>query len=150
KRSRRTQDPKERGAGGGEPWSSSIAALRSARRSLRASRYAPTRCVVGSGLKVLLEIANRVFVGCARSKGVPPPGRCPRIRPARAPAPTGEGGAMRQRTLRKSLDLVAGTLLFSTLTGCALGVLLSKPYIRSANNNKVVFFGDSIFALSGE
>jgi lysophospholipase L1-like esterase len=29
-------------------------------------------------------------------------------------------------------------------------VLLSKPWIRNANNNKVVFFGDSIFALSGE
>jgi lysophospholipase L1-like esterase len=58
---------------------------------------------------------------------------------------------MRQRSIGKSLSLgVAGTLLLSVLTGCGLGVLLSKPWIRSANNNKVVFFGDSIFALSGE
>ena len=58
---------------------------------------------------------------------------------------------MRQRSIGKSLRLgVAGTLLLSVLTGCGLGVLLSKPWIRNANNNKVVFFGDSIFALSGE
>ena len=58
---------------------------------------------------------------------------------------------MRQRSIRKSLACgVAGTLLLSALAGCGLGVLLSKPWIRNANNNKVVFFGDSIFALSGE
>ena len=58
---------------------------------------------------------------------------------------------MRQRTIGKSLGLgVAATLLLSSITGCGLGVLLSKPWIRNAQNNKVVFFGDSIFALSGE
>jgi lysophospholipase L1-like esterase len=45
---------------------------------------------------------------------------------------------------------VASTLLLAVASGCALGTLLSKPWIRNANNNKVVFFGDSIFALSGE
>ncbi len=58
---------------------------------------------------------------------------------------------MRQRTIGKSLGLgVSATLLVALLTGCGLGVLLSKPWIRNAQNNKVVFFGDSIFALSGE
>jgi lysophospholipase L1-like esterase len=45
---------------------------------------------------------------------------------------------------------VAGTLLLAVASGCGLGTLLSKPWIRNASNNKVVFFGDSIFALSGE
>jgi lysophospholipase L1-like esterase len=45
---------------------------------------------------------------------------------------------------------VGSTLLLAALSGCSLGMLLSKPWIRNANNNKVVFFGDSIFALSGE
>jgi lysophospholipase L1-like esterase len=58
---------------------------------------------------------------------------------------------MRQHSIRKTFGLgVAGTLLLAVLSGCGLGVLLSKPWIRNANNNKVVFFGDSIFALSGE
>jgi hypothetical protein len=62
---------------------------------------------------------------------------------------TREGCAM--RSIGRSFGLgVAGTLLLAALTGCGLGVLLSKPWIRNANNNKVVFFGDSIFALSGE
>lgn len=42
------------------------------------------------------------------------------------------------------------TLLLAIGAGCGLGTLLSKPWIRNAGNNKVVFFGDSIFALSGE
>jgi lysophospholipase L1-like esterase len=58
---------------------------------------------------------------------------------------------MRQRSIGKTLGSgVAATLLAAALTGCGLGVLLSKPWIRNAGNNKVVFFGDSIFALSGE
>jgi lysophospholipase L1-like esterase len=70
-----------------------------------------------------------------------------RLRP---PAPT-EGGAMRQRSIGTSLAWgAAGTLLLAALSGCSLGMLLSKPWIRNANNNDVVFFGDSIFALSGE
>ena len=55
------------------------------------------------------------------------------------------------RSIGRTFGLgVAGTLLLAAMTGCGLGVLLSKPWIRNANNNKVVFFGDSIFALSGE
>jgi hypothetical protein len=58
---------------------------------------------------------------------------------------------MRQRSMGSSFVRSAvGALLLAMLTGCGLGVLLSKPWIRNANNNKVVFFGDSIFALSGE
>ena len=59
---------------------------------------------------------------------------------------------MRQRSIGRGLGsgVAACTLLLAALTGCGLGVLLSKPWIRNANNNKVVFFGDSIFALSGE
>jgi lysophospholipase L1-like esterase len=58
---------------------------------------------------------------------------------------------MRQRSIGKSLVCgVASSLLLSALAGCGLGVLLSKPWIRNANDNNVVFFGDSIFALSGE
>jgi lysophospholipase L1-like esterase len=58
---------------------------------------------------------------------------------------------MRKRSTGTSfVHGVAGTLLLAMLSGCALGTLLSKPWIRNANNNKVVFFGDSIFALSGE
>ena len=58
---------------------------------------------------------------------------------------------MRQRSIGTSLvGGAAVTLLLAALSGCALGVLLSKPWIRNANNNRVVFFGDSIFALSGE
>lgn len=58
---------------------------------------------------------------------------------------------MRQRSIGKSLVCgVVSSLLLSALAGCGLGVLLSKPWIRNANDNNVVFFGDSIFALSGE
>ena len=58
---------------------------------------------------------------------------------------------MRQRSIGKSLvSGVASSLLLSALAGCGLGVLLSKPWIRNANDNNVVFLGDSIFALSGE
>src|SRR5688572_22160494 len=61
------------------------------------------------------------------------------------------GGAMRQRSIGTTLRLGMGsTLVLALLTGCGLGVLLSKPWIRNANDNEVVFFGDSIFALSGE
>jgi hypothetical protein len=58
---------------------------------------------------------------------------------------------MRQHSVARGFRFgVASALLLAMLTGCGLGVLLSKPWIRNANNNKVVFFGDSIFALSGE
>lgn len=58
---------------------------------------------------------------------------------------------MRQRSIGKKLGQgVVVTLLLAALSGCGLGVLLSAPWIRNAGNNKVVFFGDSIFALSGE
>lgn len=58
---------------------------------------------------------------------------------------------MRQRSVGRSIGLgMTGTLLLAALSGCGLGVLMSKPWIRNANDNNVVFFGDSIFALSGE
>ncbi|MFP2960798.1 SGNH/GDSL hydrolase family protein [Myxococcus sp. 1LA] len=36
------------------------------------------------------------------------------------------------------------------LAGCGLGELMSAPWIPDADNDNVVFLGDSIFALSGE
>ncbi|MBZ4416809.1 SGNH/GDSL hydrolase family protein [Myxococcus sp. RHSTA-1-4] len=36
------------------------------------------------------------------------------------------------------------------LVGCGLGQLMSAPWIPDADNDGVVFLGDSIFALSGE
>jgi lysophospholipase L1-like esterase len=42
----------------------------------------------------------------------------------------------------------AAALLCGITTGC--GDILSKPMIRDADNDNVVFLGDSIFALSGE
>ena len=58
---------------------------------------------------------------------------------------------MRQRSIGNRIGQGAVvTLLLAALSGCGLGVLLSAPWIRNAGNNKVVFFGDSIFALSGE
>ncbi|XXF74894.1 hypothetical protein P2318_17625 [Myxococcaceae bacterium GXIMD 01537] len=36
------------------------------------------------------------------------------------------------------------------LVGCGLGQLMSAPWITDADNDNVVFLGDSIFALSGE
>lgn len=58
---------------------------------------------------------------------------------------------MRQRPIGRTLSLgVAGTLLLAAASGCGLGVLMSKPWIRDAGNDDVLFLGDSIFALSGE
>lgn len=58
---------------------------------------------------------------------------------------------MRRRRVGKPIGIGAtGTLLIAALAGCSLGALLSQPWIRNANNNKVVFLGDSIFALSGD
>lgn len=45
---------------------------------------------------------------------------------------------------------VVAALLVSSMSGCGLGVLASAPWISDADNNDVVFLGDSIFALSGE
>lgn len=45
---------------------------------------------------------------------------------------------------------VAIALLVSAATGCGLGVLASAPWISDADDDDVVFLGDSIFALSGE
>ena len=36
------------------------------------------------------------------------------------------------------------------MAGCDLGTIVSQPWIEDADNNDVVFVGDSIFALSGE
>lgn len=41
-------------------------------------------------------------------------------------------------------------VLVSSMTGCGLGVLLSAPWIPDADDDRVLFLGDSIFALSGE
>jgi len=45
---------------------------------------------------------------------------------------------------------VAAALLVSSMAGCGAGVLLSAPWISDADDDRVVFLGDSIFALSGE
>ncbi len=48
----------------------------------------------------------------------------------------------------RSVAILAVAVLF---TGCSdLGYLLSNDKVTDADNNKVVFVGDSIFALSGE
>lgn len=58
---------------------------------------------------------------------------------------------MREAWLGKSFTRGALALLLASATaGCGLGTLLSAPYIRNADDNDVVFLGDSIFALSGE
>ena len=41
-------------------------------------------------------------------------------------------------------------LLVSSMTGCGAGVLASAPWISDADDDRVVFLGDSIFALSGK
>ncbi len=41
-------------------------------------------------------------------------------------------------------------LITSLVSGCGLGVLASAPWISDADDDRVVFLGDSIFALSGE
>jgi hypothetical protein len=46
-------------------------------------------------------------------------------------------------------ELVA-VLIGGSMVGCGLGTLLSAPWIVDADNDDVVFIGDSIFALSGE
>lgn len=47
----------------------------------------------------------------------------------------------------RSVAILAVAVLF---TGCSdLGYLLSNDKVTDADNNKVVFVGDSIFALSG-
>ncbi len=45
---------------------------------------------------------------------------------------------------------IVGAVLTAIAAGCGLGVLASAPWISDADNNDVVFLGDSIFALSGE
>ncbi|MCP3062647.1 hypothetical protein LXT21_28065 [Myxococcus sp. K38C18041901] len=54
----------------------------------------------------------------------------------------------RARLPRWARALVVTTPML--LVGCGLGQLMSAPWIPSADNNDVVFLGDSIFALSGE
>jgi len=55
--------------------------------------------------------------------------------------------AIRTKTL---LQIAAAVGVSIALTGCGkLGYLLSNPQVSDADNNEVVFFGDSIFALSG-
>ena len=41
-------------------------------------------------------------------------------------------------------------VLMSLIGGCGLGTLASAPWIRDADNDDVLFVGDSIFALSGD
>jgi lysophospholipase L1-like esterase len=45
---------------------------------------------------------------------------------------------------------MAAALLVSSMAGCGLGVLASAPWIPDADDDSVVFLGDSIFALSGK
>ncbi|MEO1339155.1 MAG: hypothetical protein AAFV29_26165, partial [Myxococcota bacterium] len=49
--------------------------------------------------------------------------------------------------LGRQLGLI---LVTSVSASCGLGVLFSAPWITNADNNDVVFIGDSIFALSGD
>ncbi|NMO13539.1 SGNH/GDSL hydrolase family protein [Pyxidicoccus fallax] len=52
----------------------------------------------------------------------------------------------RARLLLLSLAVSAPAVL----AGCGLGQLMSAPWIPDADNDNVVFLGDSIFALSGD
>lgn len=45
---------------------------------------------------------------------------------------------------------LGSALLMAVATGCGAGFFASQPWIRDADNNDVVFLGDSIFALSGD
>lgn len=54
----------------------------------------------------------------------------------------------RARLPRWTLVLAASAP--ALLAGCGLGELMSAPWIADADNDDVVFLGDSIFALSGE
>jgi hypothetical protein len=54
------------------------------------------------------------------------------------------------KSLRRSLGRgVMAALIVSSMAGCGAGVLASAPWIADADDNDVVFLGDSIFALSG-
>jgi len=58
---------------------------------------------------------------------------------------------MQHRPITRSFSRsVLIVVLASSVVGCGLGTLLSVPWIRDADDDRVVFFGDSIFALSGE
>jgi lysophospholipase L1-like esterase len=48
------------------------------------------------------------------------------------------------------VQIAVAAMLVAAMTGCDAGLLLSAPWIRDADNDDVVVFGDSIFALSGE
>jgi len=57
---------------------------------------------------------------------------------------------MRHRSMTRSLfGSTLAVVLLAAAAGCSLGQLISAPWIRNADNNDVVFLGDSIFALSG-
>lgn len=57
---------------------------------------------------------------------------------------------MHERPISKAFWRGAlAAILLAAVAGCGLGVLASQPWIRDADDNRVVFLGDSIFALSG-
>lgn len=56
-----------------------------------------------------------------------------------------------KQLLQSKTKLIAMALIAAGLTGCGgVGGLLSNPRVSDADNDQVVFIGDSIFALSGE
>ncbi len=57
---------------------------------------------------------------------------------------------MSKRHTQASWRTSATWLLASLAAGCGFGLAASAPWISNADDNDVVFIGDSIFALSGE
>ena len=51
---------------------------------------------------------------------------------------------------RQMIRIVKFLPVFGLLASCGLGFLASQPWIANADNNQVLFIGDSIFALSGD
>jgi lysophospholipase L1-like esterase len=54
------------------------------------------------------------------------------------------------RFLGRLAQVACSAFVLFSLTACTEGTFLSQPVIRDADNDNVVFLGDSIFALSGE
>lgn len=55
-----------------------------------------------------------------------------------------------QISSKQIIKIIGIIPVFGLLVSCGLGVFASRPWITNADNNNVLFIGDSIFALSGD